>query len=103
MIFASGPSHRIYILLTASLTPENKNKSSRHMLIIFLISPQKHILWVLIVSASGYFSYPILVGKSPKSVTGKQCTPRSDAAECGRSGSTLFALNTGISIDCVGV
>ena len=32
----------------------------------------------------------ILVGESPKRVTGKQCRPR--------SGSTLFAMKTGISI-----
>ena len=36
---------------------------------------------------------------TPKIVTGKQCRPRSDVAECGIwSGSTLFALTTGISI-----
>ena len=36
---------------------------------------------------------------SPKRDIGKQCKPRSDAAERGVwSGSTLFALNTGISL-----
>ena len=36
---------------------------------------------------------------TPKRVIGKQCRPRSDAAEHGIwSGSTLFALNKGISI-----
>ena len=40
--------------------------------------------------------------ETPKRVTGKQCRPRSDAAECGIwSGSTLFALNTEISISVV--
>ena len=37
--------------------------------------------------------------KTPKRVICKQCRPRLDATECGIwSGSTLFALNTGISI-----
>ena len=37
--------------------------------------------------------------ETPKTITSKQCQPRSDAAECSIwSGSTLFALTTGISI-----
>ena len=58
-----------------------------------------------IIMATSLETNPVVVTRShfsletPKRVTDKKCRPRSDATQCGIwSGSTLFSLNTGISI-----
>ena len=53
----------------------------------------RDIVWNVISWCLTHFSC-----ETPKRVIGQQCRPRSDAAES--TGSTLFALKTGIFIKC---